>query len=75
MKVQGTGREWFQWTGVDFQNVVHEDTIRSGDNYMEVSIPGGLVPVQYFFEQDLGIYVEPSIWVCHELAQGSLCQC
>jgi hypothetical protein len=32
-----------------------------------VVIPGGLVPVLVSITQDIGVYVEPNVWVRHAL--------
>jgi hypothetical protein len=53
MTVKGTSREWAAWTGMDFP---------SDGEYV---IPFGLVPVSVKGEK--GRYVEPGIWLLHEL--------
>ncbi|HWB36513.1 MAG TPA: N-acetyltransferase [Rugosimonospora sp.] len=47
---------WRAWTGLPFD--------RTG----EVLVPQGLVPVWCDVERDLGVYVEPNVWVLHELS-------
>jgi len=39
------------------------DFLQSGD-YI---IPGALVPVKMDIAQNLGLYVEPNVWVVHHL--------
>jgi hypothetical protein len=51
MTIGGSRDEWEEWTGLQFP----ED----GD-YI---VPGALVPVG--FENGLGTYVEPNVWVRH----------
>jgi GNAT superfamily N-acetyltransferase len=47
---------WRSWTGLPF------------DVEGEVLVPQALVPVRCDPERDLGVYVEPNVWVLHELA-------
>lgn len=47
---------WRSWTGLPFD--------RTG----EVLVPEGLVPVWCDVERDLGVYVEPNVWVYHDLS-------
>jgi len=53
MTIPGTVAQWEEWTQLRF--------LQSGD-YI---IPGALVPVKIDVEQDLGLYVEPNVWVVH----------
>ena len=32
-------------------------------------VPGALVPVKIDLEQDAGVYVEPNVWVVHEVGK------
>lgn len=48
--------EWRAWTGVAFD--VAGPTV----------VPLGLVPVHCDLGQDLGVYVEPNVWMRHRLA-------
>ena len=36
-------------------------------DYVNVVIPNGFVPVQYYYQEKIGVYVEPNVWVLHEL--------
>ncbi len=54
MTISGTKSEWSEWTGMAFP----------GDG--EYTIPYGLVPLR--FHGDAGTYVEPGVWVLHEIA-------
>lgn len=45
--------EWRQWTGLPL------------DADGEHNVPGGLASVTVLTERDLGIYVEPNVWVDH----------
>jgi GNAT superfamily N-acetyltransferase len=53
MTVRGTRAEWEEWTGMTFPD--------DGD-YV---VPGGLVPVH--FKNGRGLYVEPNVWVRHQV--------
>jgi len=53
MRIPGTISDWENWTGMKFPS--------SGD-YI---IPGALVPVQMDIEKDLGLYIEPNVWMRH----------
>jgi hypothetical protein len=35
-------------------------------------VPDGLVPVQVDRDRDLGLYVEPNVWVHHDLAWAAV---
>jgi len=51
--VRGTRAEWEQWTGIKFP--------QSG----EYIIPGALNPIKMNDEKDVGIYIEPNVWMVH----------
>ena len=53
--IRGTRTEWEQWTRMQFP--------QSG----LYSIPGALNPIQMNIEKDEGIYVEPNVWMSHEI--------
>jgi GNAT superfamily N-acetyltransferase len=55
LDVRGTVAEWEEWTGMAFPE--------SGDYIVE----GALVPVTIDRERDEGRYVEPNVWMKHEL--------
>jgi GNAT superfamily N-acetyltransferase len=55
MTIHGSRAEWERWTGMKFP--------QSGDYY----IPGALNPMRMDSEQDKGTYVEPNVWLVHEL--------
>jgi hypothetical protein len=58
MRVHGRVDEWEAWAGMRFPD--------SG-RYV---VPGALVPVEIDREADLGVYVEPNVWMLHPLAAG-----
>jgi len=53
--IHGTRAEWEAWTGLKFP--------QSG----EYVIPGALVPIEINVEKNEGIYVEPNVWLLHEV--------
>jgi GNAT superfamily N-acetyltransferase len=53
--IRGTRLEWEQWTNIKFP--------QSGD-YI---IPGALSPIQVNIEKDEGLYIEPNVWMAHEI--------
>ena len=55
MAVVGTPEEWREWTGLPF------------DTTGPVQVPGALVPVHLDAEHGHAIYVEPNVWMRHEL--------
>jgi len=56
MRITGTIAEWEQWAGMAFPE--------SG----AYVVPGALVPVEIDRAADLGVYVEPNVWVVHNLS-------
>lgn len=55
MVIEGTRQQWGSWTGLDFD--------RDGD----VVVPQALVPVTVDVDADRVVYVEPNVWVHHDL--------
>lgn len=55
MTVSGSLSQWRQWTGLPFD--------ADGD----VEVPGALVPVHCDTTHDRAVYVEPNVWVRHEV--------
>jgi GNAT superfamily N-acetyltransferase len=55
MTIPGTRAEWERWTGMKFP--------QSGSYY----IPGALNPMHMDIQKDEGIYIEPNVWLVHEL--------
>lgn len=53
--IRGSRAEWEQWTGIKFP--------QSG----EYIIPGALSPIEVNVETDEGVYVEPNVWIVHEV--------
>lgn len=55
MRIPGRIQEWEKWTGMTFPE--------SG----EYVVNGALNPIVISLEEDLGVYIEPNIWVLHEI--------
>ena len=53
--IVGSRADWEQWTGMKF--------LQSG----EYVIPGALSPITINAEKDEGIYIEPNVWIVHEV--------
>jgi GNAT superfamily N-acetyltransferase len=56
MTIRGTRSEWEQWTGLRF--------LQSGEYY----IPGALKPMEMNIEKDEGVYIEPNVWMVHQIS-------
>jgi GNAT superfamily N-acetyltransferase len=56
MTIRGTRAEWQGWTDLKFP--------QSGSYF----IPGALNPMEMNLEKDEGIYMEPNVWMVHEIA-------
>ena len=56
MRIPGSVADWEKWTGMRFKS--------SGD----YPVPGALVPVRIDLEKNEGVYVEPNVWVWHDLS-------
>ena len=54
MTITGTLAQWREWTGL---------ALVDGEN----EVPGGLVPVLASVTQDVGVYMEPNVWLEHPL--------
>ena len=55
MTIRGSRADWESWTGMRFP--------QSGSYF----IPGALNPIEMRIEKDEGVYVEPNVWMVHEL--------
>jgi GNAT superfamily N-acetyltransferase len=53
--IRGTRAEWEEWTGMKFP--------QSGP----FVIPGALNPIDMDVERDEGVYIEPNVWMAHEV--------
>ena len=59
MVIEGSVADWEQWTGMRF--------LGAGRYIVE----GALAPVEVEVDADRGIYVEPNLWIEHEIDSGS----
>jgi GNAT superfamily N-acetyltransferase len=55
MRIENSVAKWESWTGLRFPETG------------EYVIPGALCPIQIDLERDLGTYVEPNVWMHHEV--------
>ena len=55
MKITGSVSDWESWTNMKFP--------KSGD-YI---VPGALIPIVIDIKRDEGLYLEPNVWVLHEV--------
>lgn len=55
MTISGTRAKWDEWTKLKFP--------QSGEYY----IPGALNPMEMDVEKDNGVYIEPNVWMVHNL--------
>jgi GNAT superfamily N-acetyltransferase len=53
--IRGTVGQWEEWTGMRFP--------QSG-SYI---VPGALNPVEMALKKDEGVYIEPNVWIAHEI--------
>ncbi|PLB45932.1 hypothetical protein P170DRAFT_439629 [Aspergillus steynii IBT 23096] len=75
MVVSGTREQWKSWVGIDLHQVAQQardqcylaDRVGMEPMYMSIPIPGGLVPVAYDVKDQVGLYVEPNVWVSYRL--------
>jgi hypothetical protein len=56
MTIPGSRADWEAWTGMKFPQT---------GQYV---IPGALNPVEINAEEDKGLYIEPNVWMAHEIA-------
>ena len=55
MTIRGSCAEWHAWAGMKFP--------QSG----QYILPGALNPMEMNIEKDEGVYVEPNVWMVHEI--------
>ncbi len=55
MRIVGTVEQWEEWTGMRFPG---------SDKYI---VPGALVPVKIDWDNNQGTYIEPNVWMVHQL--------
>lgn len=70
MHVEGTLAEWQKWTKCD-QWKTHAEAVKlekhTGQLYIEVSFPGGLVPLRLYVQENRCVYDEPNVWLYHDV--------
>ena len=55
MIIRGSRADWEKWTGLKF--------LQSGQYY----IPGALNPMEMDLEKNEGVYIEPNVWMVHQV--------
>ena len=55
MRIPGTIGQWKEWTNLEFPGT---------GTYV---IHGALNPISIDIERDTGLYIEPNIWILHEV--------
>ena len=72
MVVQGSVVDWHAWTGIDVQWVLQNTKAKdlqfdlvSKSWYIEIPLPGGLVPLKVFVREQKCVYIEPNVWIYH----------
>jgi hypothetical protein len=63
MTVQGSREDWKQWTGKDVFHHCSPEPEASA----EVCFPGGLAPLTLDVNAETGVYMEPNVWLFHDL--------
>ena len=58
LRITGSVAEWETWTGMSFPESA------------DYVIPRGQVPLKVDREADLGVYLEPDVWLRHPLPEG-----
>lgn len=59
MRIPGTLAQWESWTGLPMP---------ASGQYV---IPGALVPVSVDFARDEAVYIEPNVWMLHQIEKGT----
>ena len=74
MRVEGTATEWHKWTGINLADLGWKTLISglrvelySGRLYKDFAFPAGLVPLRFYVNENRCIYVEPNVWLYHDL--------
>ncbi|KAK2882592.1 hypothetical protein FQN49_000204 [Arthroderma sp. PD_2] len=72
MYVEGSIAAWQKWTRCDqwktcLGAVKFEEGPRKSRLYIEVAFPGGLAPLRLYILENIGVYIEPNVWLYHDL--------
>lgn len=73
MEVEASLDDWAAWTGIDFDSFPNAPTVRethgnsSVAEYTQVALQGGLVPLKVYREEKRAVYIEPNVWIYHQL--------
>lgn len=73
MTVHDSFTEWQSWTGNDIYRLLQQTEPKhlktetgKGRMYVEVAIPGDLVPLKVYPQEQISIYVESNVWMYHQ---------
>ncbi|KAH8432885.1 GNAT family N-acetyltransferase [Aspergillus melleus] len=64
---------WEGWTKLDLEELVESEVencemgLKEGQAYLEICVPGALVPVRYYPKDRRLVYCEPNVWVYHSV--------
>lgn len=58
LDIKGSASDWELWTGMKFPET---------GSYI---VPGALIPVEYDGQTDVGTYIEPNVWMVHQMDEG-----
>ncbi|KAB8071264.1 hypothetical protein BDV29DRAFT_197466 [Aspergillus leporis] len=72
MAVEGDMAQWEEWTGINFKDLASGSEVvkgnwKQGQSWVEICLPGGLVPLKYYPEEERFVYTEPNVWLYHDL--------
>ncbi|KAM6530106.1 hypothetical protein FALCPG4_008230 [Fusarium falciforme] len=73
MEVEASLDDWAAWTGIDFDSFPNAPIVREMDGksrvveYTQVALQGGLVPLKVYREEKRAVYIEPNVWIYHQL--------
>ncbi|RMJ16806.1 hypothetical protein CDV36_003521 [Fusarium kuroshium] len=73
MEVEASLDDWTAWTGIEFDSFPNAPKIREADGksrvveYTQVTLQGGLVPLKVYREEKRAVYLEPNVWIYHQL--------
>ncbi|RSL52250.1 hypothetical protein CEP54_011026 [Fusarium duplospermum] len=73
MEVEASLDDWTAWTGIEFDSFPNAPKVREVDGklrvveYTQVTLQGGLVPLKVYREEKRAVYLEPNVWIYHQL--------
>ncbi|KAM0430161.1 hypothetical protein ACHAPT_006169 [Fusarium lateritium] len=74
MEVEASLDDWTSWTGIEFDSCFKSPRVREmdvnstqGKENTQVLLPSGLVPLKVYIQEKRAVYLEPNVWIYHEL--------